>query len=179
MRDASPHSISRAERNSGPENPQIIRNEHRTEKIVPVHRVSFWRGVLRDYLLRRCWMLKFLGRKRKRQLLRSLSSDPLPEGHPVDRDNFFCPRKPPLGTVRALCFYQVHVGCTTIYSGQFGCISSTLYFTRFRSLGRHASARPVSHKLCYRGRRIMPLFHAETFTLPPSAPNSNLCPLPH
>ena len=38
--------------------------------------MSFWKGVLRDYLLRRCWMLKFLGKKRKRQLLRSLSSDP-------------------------------------------------------------------------------------------------------
>ena len=62
----------------------------KTEKTVPVHRVSFWRGVLRDDLLRRCWVRKFLGKKRKRQLLRSLFSDPLPEGHPVDRDNFFC-----------------------------------------------------------------------------------------
>ena len=35
-------------------------------------------------------MLKFLGKRRKRQLLRSLFSDPLPEGHPVDRDNFLC-----------------------------------------------------------------------------------------
>ena len=60
----------------------------RTEKIVPVPRVSFWRGVLRDYLLRRRWVLKFLGKRRKRQLLRSLFSDPLPEGHPVDRDHF-------------------------------------------------------------------------------------------
>ena len=47
-------------------------------------------GVLRDYLLRRRRMLKFLGKKRKRQLLRSLSSDPLSEGHPVYRDNFLC-----------------------------------------------------------------------------------------
>ena len=62
----------------------------RTEKTVPVLRVSFWKGVLRDYLLRRRWVLKFLGNKRKRQLLRSLFSDPLPEGHPVDRDSFFC-----------------------------------------------------------------------------------------
>ena len=37
----------------------------RIEKIVPSHRLSFWRGVLRDYLLRRRWMLKFLGKKRK------------------------------------------------------------------------------------------------------------------
>ena len=56
--------------------------------MVPVHRVSFWKGVLRDCLLRRRWVLKFLGKKRKRQLLRSLLSDPLPEGHPVDRDRF-------------------------------------------------------------------------------------------
>ena len=33
-------------------------------------------------------MQKFLGNRRKRQLLRSLSSDPVSEGHPVDRDNF-------------------------------------------------------------------------------------------
>ena len=62
----------------------------RTKKIVPVNRVSFWRGVLRDYLLRRRRMLKFLGKKRKRQLLRSLSSDPLSEGHPVYRDTVLC-----------------------------------------------------------------------------------------
>ena len=37
----------------------------RTKTIVLVHRVSFWRGVLRDYLLRRRWMLKFLRMKRK------------------------------------------------------------------------------------------------------------------
>ena len=66
------------------------RSKYRTKKIVPVHRVSFWRGVLRGYLLRRRRMLKFLGKKRKRQLLRSLSSDPLSEGHPVYRDNFLC-----------------------------------------------------------------------------------------
>ena len=47
-------------------------------------------GVLRDYLLRRFRMLKLLGKKRKRQLLRCLSSDPLSEGHPVDRDNCLC-----------------------------------------------------------------------------------------
>ena len=62
----------------------------RTEEIVPVLCPSGGGGVLRDCLLRRRWMLKFLGTKRKRQLLRSLSSDPLPEGHPVDRDSFFC-----------------------------------------------------------------------------------------
>ena len=61
----------------------------RTEKTVPDHGVSFWRGVLRDYLLRRRWVLQFLGNERKRQLLRSLFSDPFPEGHPVDRDSFF------------------------------------------------------------------------------------------
>ena len=59
-----------------------------TKKSVPVHRVSFWRGVLRETLLRRLCKLKFQG-QRKRQLLRSLLSDPLPEGHPVDRDSFF------------------------------------------------------------------------------------------
>ena len=74
--------------------------------MVPVHRVSFWKGVRRDYLLRRRRVLKFLGKKRKRQLLRSLLSDPLPEGHPVDRDHFsvvdtefffsFCSVKPAL-----------------------------------------------------------------------------------
>ena len=52
-----------------------------TEKTVPVHRVSFWIGVVRDYLLRRRWVLIFLGKKRKRQLLGSLFSDPPPEGH--------------------------------------------------------------------------------------------------
>ena len=62
----------------------------RTEKAVPVRRVSFWKGVLRDYLLRRRRVLRFLGNMTKRQLLRSLLSDPLQEGHPVDRDNFFC-----------------------------------------------------------------------------------------
>ena len=36
-------------------------------------------------------MLEFLGNMKKRQLLRSLFPDPLPEGHPVDRDSFFCP----------------------------------------------------------------------------------------
>ena len=56
----------------------------RTKKILLVHTVSFWRGVLRDYLLRRHWMLKFQGNERKRQLLRSLLSD-----HPVDKDSFF------------------------------------------------------------------------------------------
>ena len=35
-------------------------------------------------------MLDFLGKKWKRQLLRSLFPDPLPEGHPVDRDSLFC-----------------------------------------------------------------------------------------
>ena len=35
-------------------------------------------------------MLKFLGKKRKRQLLRSLSSDPLSEGQPGYRDSFLC-----------------------------------------------------------------------------------------
>ena len=35
-------------------------------------------------------MLKFLEKKWKRQVLVSLSSDPLPEGQPVDRDSFFC-----------------------------------------------------------------------------------------
>ena len=35
-------------------------------------------------------MLKFLGNRRKGQLLKSLLSDPLPEGHRVDRDSFFC-----------------------------------------------------------------------------------------
>ena len=68
--------------------PKLFWN-YRTEKTVPVDRVSFWKGVLRDYLLRRRCMLKFLGKKRKRQLLRSLLSDPLPEGHPVNRDRFF------------------------------------------------------------------------------------------
>ena len=34
------------------------------------------KGVLRDYLLRRRWVLKFLGNKGERQLLRSLFSDP-------------------------------------------------------------------------------------------------------
>ena len=62
----------------------------RTKKAVPGRRVCFWRGVLRDNLLRRRWMLKFLVNRRKRQLLRSLSSDPLPEGHHVNRNNFFC-----------------------------------------------------------------------------------------
>ena len=38
-------------------------------------------------------MLEFLGKKRKRQLLRSLSSDPLSEGHPVYKDKFLCLRK--------------------------------------------------------------------------------------
>ena len=33
-------------------------------------------------------MPKFMANKRKRQLLRSLSSDPLPEGHLVNRDSF-------------------------------------------------------------------------------------------
>ena len=36
------------------------------EETVPVHRVSFWRGVLRDYLLRRRWMLTFLGQKEEK-----------------------------------------------------------------------------------------------------------------
>ena len=35
-------------------------------------------------------MLQFLGSKRKEQLLRSLFSDPLLEGHPGNRDSFFC-----------------------------------------------------------------------------------------
>ena len=61
-------------------------------------RVSFWRGVRRDYLLRRCWVLKFLGNKRERQLLRSLFSDPLLEGHSVDRDSFFCGDKHRVGS---------------------------------------------------------------------------------
>ena len=39
----------------------------RTKKNVPVNRVSFWRGVLRDYLLRSRWMLQFLGNKRKKE----------------------------------------------------------------------------------------------------------------
>ena len=66
----------------------LVFERFRTEKIVPVHRVSFWKGVLRDYLLRRRWVLKFLGKKRKKQLLRNLFSDPLPEGHPVDGQFF-------------------------------------------------------------------------------------------
>ena len=46
-------------------------------------------GVLRDCLLRRRWMLNLLGKKRRRQLLRSLFPDPLREEHPVDKDSFF------------------------------------------------------------------------------------------
>ena len=45
----------------------------RALKTALVDRVSFWRGVLRDYLLSRRWVPKFLGNMRKRQLLRSLS----------------------------------------------------------------------------------------------------------
>ena len=41
-------------------------------------------------------MQKSLGNMRKGQLLRSLFSDPLPEGHPVDKDN--CLSYP--GTIR-------------------------------------------------------------------------------
>ena len=77
----------------------VSSNSFRKEKVVPVHRVSFWRGVLGDYLLRMRWVLKVLGKKRKRQLLRSLFPDPLPEGHPVDRDNFFC-------LIFHVCFYS-------------------------------------------------------------------------
>ena len=40
-------------------------------------------GFLRDCLLRRRWMLELLGNERKRQLLRSLFPDRLPEGHSV------------------------------------------------------------------------------------------------
>ena len=71
------------------------------KKIVPVHRVSFWKGVLRDYLLRTRWMLKFLGNKSKRLLLRSIFSNPLPEGQPMAGQFFlsavvifFCPYNP-------------------------------------------------------------------------------------
>ena len=38
----------------------------RTEKTAPVHRASFWKGVLRNYLFGRGWVLKFLGNKRKK-----------------------------------------------------------------------------------------------------------------
>ena len=38
----------------------------RTEKTVPVHRASFWRRVLRDHLLKRRWVLQFLGNKIRR-----------------------------------------------------------------------------------------------------------------
>ena len=64
------------------------------EKIAPVQRVSFWRGVLRDYLLRRHWRLsakmRILGNKRKRQLLRSLSPDPPSRRTPCGQGQFFC-----------------------------------------------------------------------------------------
>ena len=56
----------------------------------PCPRCVLLQGILRDYLLRRRWALKFPGNTRKRQLIRSLFSDPLPEGHPVGRDSFFC-----------------------------------------------------------------------------------------
>ena len=52
--------------------------------------------------------------------------------------------------VGALCFYQAHFGRTCFQNSHFGRISSTLYFTVFRSLGGHASARRVSHEPCFR-----------------------------
>ena len=41
-----------------------------------VHRMPFWRGVLKDYLLRRCWMLKFLGNRMKAASKKSLFRPP-------------------------------------------------------------------------------------------------------
>ena len=53
-------------------------------------------------------MAKFLGNKRKRQLLRSLFADPLPEGHLVDRDSFsFLTREGTL-VVRLSCAIRVN-----------------------------------------------------------------------
>ena len=52
--------------------------------------------------------------------------------------------------VGALCFYQAHFGRTCFQNGHFGRISSTQYFTVFRSLGGHASARRVSQEPCFR-----------------------------
>ena len=59
-----------------PEPTRQLMNSSRAEKTATVHRVSLWKGVLRDYLLRRRWVQPFLGNKRKRRLLRSLYSDP-------------------------------------------------------------------------------------------------------
>ena len=52
--------------------------------------------------------------------------------------------------VGALCFYQAHFRRMGFQNGHFGRISFTLYFTVFRNLGRHASARRMSHKPCFR-----------------------------
>ena len=56
-------------------------------------------------------MLKFIGKKRKRQLLRSLSSDPLSEGHPVYRDTFLCLNNPASGggTEGAAISLPIHI----------------------------------------------------------------------
>ena len=48
----------------------------RTEKTVPVRRVSFWKKIPRK-------------EEEKATSKKSLVG-PLPEGHPVDRDRFFC-----------------------------------------------------------------------------------------
>ena len=77
--------------------------------------------------------------------------------------------------VGALCFYHAHFGRTCFQNGHFGRISSTLYFTVFRSLGGHASARRVAQAVLPSGA----LFRAGDFTLHPCAPKSHMCPLPH
>ena len=52
--------------------------------------------------------------------------------------------------VGASCFYRAHWAHGAFQHGHFGRISSTLYFTVFRSLGGHTSARRVSHQPCCR-----------------------------
>ena len=69
---------------------------------------------------------------------------------------------PPVG---ALCFYQAH----------FGRTSSTLCLTMFHSLGGHASARRVSHKLCFCLAHCF-MQGCLRFLLVP--PKSHMCPLP-
>ena len=60
----------------------------RMEKTVPVHRVSFWKGVLRDYPLRSRWVL-IVVRNKETATSKKFLFRPPSRRTPADRDSVF------------------------------------------------------------------------------------------
>ena len=74
------------------------------------------------------------------------------------------PRMFPVG---AVYFYQAHAGCTVLSKWQVGRIPFSLYLTLFQ-IGRHASAKRVSHKPCFHKARCFMQKPLRFLVVPPN-----------